>query len=130
MNTNNLTDNSKIMVGFLSILNQIKLYHWQTKSYARHKATDELHSQLSSLVDEFIEVLQGKNILDKKETRIMLKNKQPVNLFDVNEQRGELLLIEIRGFINGITTDSADLENIRADMLTLINKTGYLFTLE
>ena len=33
---------------FLQILNTVKLYHWKTKSFAIHKATDELYSKLGS----------------------------------------------------------------------------------
>jgi hypothetical protein len=38
----------------------IKLYHWQTRVYARHKATDDLLSGLSDLIDQFIEVYMGR----------------------------------------------------------------------
>jgi len=29
----------------------LKLYHWQTHSYARHKASDELHEHLVAFMD-------------------------------------------------------------------------------
>jgi len=44
---------------FLELLNTIKIYHWTTLSYPTHKATDELHSKLSTLVDSFIEIYIG-----------------------------------------------------------------------
>jgi len=44
---------------FLELLNTIKIYHWSTLSYPTHKATDELHEKLSSLVDSFIEIYIG-----------------------------------------------------------------------
>ena len=53
-------DKSELVKMFLEMLTTIKLYHWNTHSYARHKATDELHEKLSDLVDEFVEVMQGK----------------------------------------------------------------------
>ena len=44
---------------FLELLNTIKIYHWSTLSYPTHKATDELHGKLSTLVDSFIEIYIG-----------------------------------------------------------------------
>jgi len=39
---------------------QLKLYHWQTKSFSRHKATDSLMPVLLEFIDKFIESFQGK----------------------------------------------------------------------
>jgi len=44
---------------FLELLNTIKIYHWTTLSYPTHKATDELHGKMSTLVDSFIEIYIG-----------------------------------------------------------------------
>jgi len=44
---------------FLELLNTIKIYHWTTLSYPTHKATDELHGKISTLVDSFIEIYIG-----------------------------------------------------------------------
>lgn len=44
---------------FLELLNTVKIYHWSTLSYPTHKATDELHTKLSELVDSFIEIYIG-----------------------------------------------------------------------
>ena len=57
---NQIHANAHIVKTFLEMLNMIKLYHWKTKSYSQHKATDDLHSSLSSSVDTFVEVLMGK----------------------------------------------------------------------
>ena len=45
---------------FIELLNMIKLYHWETRSYAQHEASDRLHESLSKHIDEFVEVLIGK----------------------------------------------------------------------
>ena len=49
-----------IIVKFLETLNLVKLYHWKTRSYAIHKATDELYTKLNLHIDSFVEVLLGK----------------------------------------------------------------------
>ena len=36
---------------FLGLQCQIKIMHWQTKGYARHKALDETLSELQDLVE-------------------------------------------------------------------------------
>ena len=53
---NNIADH---ILCFLELLNTIKIYHWTTLSYPTHKATDELHGKLSTLVDSFIEIYIG-----------------------------------------------------------------------
>ena len=45
---------------FLNLLNNVKIYHWKTRSYAVHKATDELYEKLNEQIDQFVEVLLGK----------------------------------------------------------------------
>ena len=52
---------SHITKNLLELLNMVKLYHWKTYSYAEHEATDALYAKLSKHVDEFVEVLLGKN---------------------------------------------------------------------
>jgi len=50
---------AEYILRFLEMLNTIKIYHWSTLSYPTHKATDELHSKMSELVDSFIEIYIG-----------------------------------------------------------------------
>ena len=52
-------DSAEYILRFLEMLNTIKIYHWSTLSYPTHKATDELHSKMSELVDSFIEIYIG-----------------------------------------------------------------------
>jgi len=44
------------MIFFLEMLNTIQLFHWNTTSYAAHKASDHLYHALQPLVDKFIEI--------------------------------------------------------------------------
>jgi hypothetical protein len=53
------SDSAEYILRFLEMLNTIKIYHWSTLSYPTHKATDELHSKMSELVDSFIEIYIG-----------------------------------------------------------------------
>jgi len=40
---------------FLTIQNQLKIYHWQTESHAEHKALDKTYNKFTDLSDKFIE---------------------------------------------------------------------------
>lgn len=40
---------------------QSRLLHWQTSSYARHKAYGKLYDALSDFSDAFVETLQGRD---------------------------------------------------------------------
>ena len=52
-----MDDYKKVVGNLLHISSQIKVYHWQTLSFARHKATDELYAEFNSLMDRFVEAM-------------------------------------------------------------------------
>jgi len=39
---------------------QMRIFHWQTKSYARHQAFGMIYGQLGDLIDSFVEAYMGK----------------------------------------------------------------------
>lgn len=49
----------KLSVVF-TVLNQLKIDHWQTKSYAEHKALGIAYETLDELFDKFVELLYGR----------------------------------------------------------------------
>lgn len=51
---------SKLLQHFFYYQNLIKIFHWQTKNYAQHIASDQLYTSLLGLIDEWVEVYQGK----------------------------------------------------------------------
>jgi DNA-binding ferritin-like protein len=113
---------------FLEMLNNIKLYHWKTKSYAQHKATDELYDKLNSNIDEFVEVLLGKD-----ESRIKLLKKRVDLLDTTNAQDFKTKIYKYRDYLiemNEIfdAKKDTDLLSIRDEMLSNINQFLYLLT--
>lgn len=118
----------KIVKYFLELLNMVKLYHWNTKSYSQHKATDELHERLSENVDKFVEVLLGKDAsrlsrLDKKIKLTKLKNTSSLKQ-KVFEYREYLIKMD-----KCLSDHDSDLLNIRDEMLADVNQFLYLLTL-
>lgn len=107
----------------------LKLYHWQTKSYSRHKATCQLYDILSEKSDEFIEVYMGKYQRPefKDNFTILIKELNDKNAKELLEEYVSVLKKEISKYIK---QNDTDLMNIRDEMLSAINKTIYLFTLE
>jgi hypothetical protein len=118
----------KITKLFLEMLNTIKLYHWKTKSYAEHKATDELQEELHTLVDQFVEVMLGKEESRLKHIGSSIDVYDFENNIDFKER-----IYKYRDFLIGLddifTKKDSDLLSIRDDMLAGINKFLYLLTL-
>lgn len=112
----------------LTLRNQVKIYHWETKSFARHKATDELVDKLDDNIDKFVEVYIGKYgrpNLSSSTGRIMLRN--------FNDQEAPVLLQQAIDWMTTrlpklLKTTDTDLLNIRDEILADLNQTLYLFT--
>ena len=47
-------------INLLQIQNQIKIFHWQTFSYAEHGAFDTAYDSFVGNVDKFLEMYMGK----------------------------------------------------------------------
>ena len=50
----------QIVKNFLQFLITVKLYHWNTTSYAKHKATDQFLDKFNNNIDKFVEVFIGR----------------------------------------------------------------------
>lgn len=133
-----MNNHSEILQTFLIITTQLKLYHWNTLSHPRHIASGQLYSELDELIDKFIEVLQGRIILENPsnlEYRIKLQPNTKLILEQYNDSNVLTLILNIKNYLTGNTLISAisnytDLINIRDEMLAVVNKTSYLFSLK
>jgi hypothetical protein len=122
-----------LIPAFFKFLNNIKVYHWQTTNYAEHIATDNLHTQMSLLIDQFVEVIQGKKGVD----RLRVNDDDPIVLYNINdidiirymEAFKYFLVSELPDIIKMPGMGQSDLLNIRDEMLSILNKTIYLFSL-
>ena len=114
---------------FFSLQLNLKLYHWMTTKHPRHVASDKLFSDLADLVDKFIEVYIGKYGRPKiSEFDIKVINLNDNTIIDfLNMVVEKLTVIKIE---NIDLIKDTDLLNIRDEILGVINRTLYLFTLE
>lgn len=123
----NSTSGGDIVSTLLGIRNQVKLYHWQTKSFADHKATDDLTAALDLAIDRFVEVYMGKYGRPKVSKGIKLHNFSSAAARQfVSKQT--LYLINV--LPRKMKKTDTDLLNIRDEILAELNKIRYLFTLQ
>lgn len=114
---------------FFTMREQIKLYHWQTKSFSRHKATDDAISSLDGHIDKYVEVYMGKYGRPKMSSKTNTVKVQ--NLTEANIQRFIKQCINVlqTTLVKQLKPNDTDLVNIRDEMLAELNKLLYLFTL-
>jgi DNA-binding ferritin-like protein len=109
---------------------QLKVLHWQTKGYARHKAFGETYEDLENLIDEFVEICMGKHgrfILTNESKKLTIDNINEMSVVEFIQSTKSKLI----NMSNTLSKESdTDLLNIRDEMLAKINKLAYLLTLE
>ena len=72
-----------IVITFVEFLNVVKMYHWNTRSYSEHKATDELYEVLGKNIDKFVEIMLGDKRLPTLKTKITIVNTNRVEFMAV-----------------------------------------------
>jgi len=116
----------KIIQNLLTIVNQLKYYHWQTDSYSKHKALGKAYDTLNGLVDDFVEILLGKYGKELSPISINIKTELELDYNSAIEEISNYLSYELSNILDEKDTD---LLNIRDEMLATVNKTKYLLTL-
>lgn len=104
---------------------QLQLCHWQTTSYAEHKATDKLHSFVLNFKDEVLEKLMG--YIDRRVkayTLAPITITSPVNV--VNELIAFAYALETWASAN----QYCDIESLSQSLSGEAAKTKYLLTLK
>lgn len=115
------------IIELLQIQQQLKVFHWQTKSYARHNAYGQTYDDLSELIDTFVEIHMGKY------GRFTINNGN-IEIMDLNDENLKMFINSTTNFFISMSTsldpkNDTDLLNIKDEMLGLINKLKYLLTL-
>ena len=107
------------------LLNQIKLYHWLTTSFATHKALDQLHETLSKHIDALVETYIGGN-QGRQRAEFRVQTMSHSNTFDIVPflKQSHTDLKEFRRLFK-----QPELQNIVDEMSTSINQALYLLNL-
>jgi len=112
---------------FLTLQNQFRIHHWQTPSYAEHKALGNAYEGLDDLIDNFVETYMGKYGKDTEQERtITLHGYETSHPMPVIKYFENYLINELPA---ELSQEDTDLLNIRDEMLALLNRTKYLLTL-
>ena len=113
---------------FLTMREQIKLYHWQTKLYSRHKATDAVIDSLDTSIDKYVEVYMGRYgrmKMNGETGTITIKNLSESSVINFIKRC-------ISYLVNNLIRKESDtdLVNIRDEILAELNQLLYLFSLK
>jgi len=96
-----------------TVLNQLKIDHWQTKSHAEHKALGKAYEELDELFDKFVELFYGRTGIATDKVLYTVKS---------DSYSGKLIerYIEMKKtvveYLNNISQNYKDLQNVAADI--------------
>jgi hypothetical protein len=116
-----------LVTHLLTIRNQIKLYHWQTRQFARHTATDALTTALDLNIDAFVESYMGRYGRPMVSGSIKLHNFSESAAKSFFAKETKYLETELP---KKIGKNDTDLLNSRDTILAELTKVSYLFTLQ
>jgi DNA-binding ferritin-like protein len=117
-----------ILTNMLQMQQQYRIYHWQTKSYAEHKAFNKIYNSLDEHLDDFIEAFMGKygRMVESPMVEIELFNyKDAENCVNVTDT-----YIAFLTALTSILPEDTDLLNIRDTIKGELNQLKYLLTLK
>ena len=119
----------KIVVPLVQFQQQIRIYHWQTESYAQHKALGKAYELLDEAIDNFVETFMGKYG--------RLKSTEGDYTFNLSNLEGKDVTKAVDEFIAYLETYEKELEendtellNIRDEIKGIANRLKYLLTLK
>ena len=116
----------QIASSLVAIQTQLRFFHWQTKSYARHQAYGGTYSVMDGLIDSFVEIFMGKyGRVPALPFKVYNRNEKDVFSF-IDETI--IYLLNLDNVLD--RQKDTDLLNIRDEMLSEFNKLKYLITLK
>ena len=102
-----------------------KLYHWNTTNFARHKATDQFDSVISSFIDKFVEFYIGRYNCKPNISSIKIKDEYLTDSGFIILFKDIKIILDSMG--NVIT--ASDLLALKDELLGEVNKMLYLLNL-
>ena len=123
---------SEVALDFMVVSLQLKWYHWQTLSYARHKASDALIAAITEKADKLVEVLQGMaqlrvSFAADKFVSFPLRNLQDSDAATFLDHVRHTVLMGPA--LASLCREFSSIATIRDDLLAHFHKTRHLFSL-
>ena len=113
---------------FFQMRDQLKLYHWQTLKFSRHKASDVAIEKLDSLIDRYVEVymgIYGRSKLSQGNSTVTVRNISDSNIIRFIESCIDYILNDLV-----IKKKDSALLTIRDEMLAELQQLLYLCALD
>lgn len=117
-----------IVAVLMQLQTDVKVRHFQTHSFAAHKALDELHAVLIEKIDAFVEQYMGtygRVDFGARGIAIKLRNVGKRGLVGALRSTASFLTKSLPG---SISANDTDLLTLRDDILGAIRKTQYLLS--
>lgn len=120
----------KIILNLVKLQNQLRINHWQTDSFAQHKAFGKTYDGLGDLIDSLVEVHQGKY------GKITYSSPVGIELSNINDLDIDSVLVEVTDYLSSEfdkeinPQKDTDCLNIRDSILQELNQLKYLLTLK
>lgn len=120
----------KVLSPLVQFQNQLRVFHWQTESYAQHKAFGKAYKALDELVDTFMETFMGKyGKLESEEGKYVLE------LANLKDAKVDTVLEEFLDYLETFNDSldkikDSDLLNIRDSIKGEVNHLKYLLALK
>ena len=120
--------NDTIVVGLIEMEQQLRILHWQTKSFARHEAYGKIYGDLGDLIDTFMESYMGEyGRFELTDGNIQLRNLDEMTIGPTIDEYIDFLV----SFKDQLDPErDTDLLNIRDEILGNMKKLKYLLTLK
>ena len=119
-----------LITTLLTIQAQLRVLHWQTKSYAEHQALGGLYGDLDEKIDDFVETFSGRYGVPAAKTDYKLtvvNYKDNAGVVQILDTAIAYMMKDVPAMLK---PEDTDLLNIRDEMVGSMNKTKYLLRLK
>jgi hypothetical protein len=116
----------ELLANIIQMQGQLKVLHWQTESYAEHKAFEKTLNALTNRFDRIIEVYSGKY------QRPKFGGVKQISFADYDNLKIEAFIETMDDFLTGafIAEQDSELANVRDEARADLMKLKYLLTLK
>jgi DNA-binding ferritin-like protein len=116
-----------VITPLIQFQQQLRIYHWQTDSYAAHKAFGKAYEGLDDLIDSFLEVYMGYFGRSKPTTTFVIELKPLISMESVFT-----ILDSFQNYLRDMDEELekySDLLNIRDSLLQEVSHLRYRLSL-
>jgi DNA-binding ferritin-like protein len=117
-----------VITPLIQFQQQLRIFHWQTQSYAQHKAFGEAYEDIDEHIDTFVEAFMG-----------AFGKSKPTNTFNFSlepldsEETVHMVIGDFEDYLRMMNSELdsyPELLNIRDEIMGTVQKLKYLLTLK